>query len=68
MNEQTKSTVERALQARIAQCTTQLEVLRSTKAPFVSAYDLNEHMAYWAGERNAAMSALLGLHSPELGV
>lgn len=63
MNEQIKSTVERALQARIAQCTTQLEVLRAGPA----LRDLHEHLSYWTGERNAAMSALLGLHSPEFG-
>lgn len=63
MNEQIKLVVERSLQARIAQCTTQIDVLR--------AYPQNmqrlEHEAYWRGERDAAMSALQGLHSPEFG-
>lgn len=63
MNEQIKSVVERSLQARIAQCTTQLEVLRA----YPEARFAAENYSYWEGERQAAMSALLNIHSPEFG-
>lgn len=63
MTEQMRATVTRSLQARVAQCTTQLEVLRAGEQ---SSANL-EQAAYWRGEREAAMAALHNMVAPEFG-
>lgn len=58
MNEQTKQIVGRSLNARIAQCATQLEMLRAYPNSTLDDTTRAEHAAYWINERQAAFAAL----------